>query len=124
MAGWALTGNAADPRQVKDAARLERQRAERRRGHLAAVMATYEGRAFCWDQLELAGIYRSIWDNSARIHYNAGRQDYGHELLAAMIDVSEEHYELMEREARERNKRDRDATQAARMPRAEQEKQS
>lgn len=98
----ALVRNAADPRQVQHAGRAERRREEELQQALRAVMGTLPGRLVMWRLLERAGIYRSVWDASARIHYNAGRQDYGHELLSLLIEADEELYLTMEREMRSR----------------------
>lgn len=94
--------SASDPRQVKHAERKDRQRRERFDDALRAVLAEASGRLVLWELLTRAGIYRSIWDPSARIHYNAGRQDFGHELLASILEADEEGYLLMEREQRGR----------------------
>lgn len=102
----ALTGNAADPRQVEFARRKERRRAAGFHDALRVVLGAPEGRVVLWTLLERAGVFRSVWDPSARIHYNAGRQDYGHELLALLVDVDEDGYLLMEREARQRARGD------------------
>ena len=69
------------------------------------MLNTVEGRYTLWTLLEDLGIFRSIWDPSARIHYNAGRQDAGHELMARIIAADPNRYEQMEREARARAKR-------------------
>lgn len=98
--------NAADPEQVKAAGRRERRKGEQFNGALRQVMATIEGRLVMWALLERAGIYRSVWDPSARIHYNAGRQDFGHELLALLLEADERTYLLMEQEARARARGD------------------
>lgn len=95
-----LQGNAADPQQVKYAARKEAQRAARFLDALRSVLRMPEGRIVCWELLARAGVFRSIWDPSARIHYNAGKQDYGHELLGVLLEADEVLYVLMEREAR------------------------
>ncbi len=95
-----LTQNAADPQQVKFAERKEKARARRFEGALRAVLSTPEGRIVCWELIRRARVFESIWDPSAKIHYLAGRQDYGHELLATLLGVDEEAYLLMERECR------------------------
>ncbi len=117
----ALVRNAADPQQVRRAERktrdLERQYLEA----LREVMHTYAGRHVMRTQLEHAGIFRSIWDPSSRIHYNAGQQDAGHRLQAELVQADEDAYELMEREARARQKALDRETDAAHTPRAEQQ---
>ena len=105
--------NAADRDQVRRAGRKDRDRAARVATDAAAVLASTHGRRFCWDLLERAGVYRSIWDPTARIHYNAGRQDFGHELMALLVSAQPDLYLLMEQEARARQKRDDAETDAA-----------
>jgi hypothetical protein len=106
----ALQRNAADPRQIAFADRKAKQAEELFLSSIAAVMESIEGRAMIWGLLERAGVYRSIWDPSAKIHYNAGRQDFGHELLALAIEQGGRNYLLMEQEARQRATRvDREA---------------
>lgn len=105
--------NAASPDQVKRAARKERDAAEFARAALVQVLATPAGRIVMWDLLERAGVHRSIFHPSSQIYYLAGRQDFGHELLAALLDADEQAYLLMEAEARARQRRDNVATDAA-----------
>lgn len=107
--------NAADPRQVRTAERLERRRLARFGDSLRAVLATPAGRAVLWGLLERAGVYRSVWDPSAKIHYNAGRQDFGHELLATICAADEAAYMLMESEARAQMRADTRETDAGHM---------
>lgn len=99
--GRTLQRSASDPRQVRFAERKEKQHADRFVDSLTAVMRTPTGRFVMWVLLERAGIYKSVWDASgSRITYNAGRQDYGHELLASILEADDEAYQLMEREMR------------------------
>lgn len=109
----ALVKNAADPQQVRRAARKETDVAADRATRLQAVLQTTLGRAALWDLLEDAGVFRSIWSPSAEIHYRAGRQDFGHELMARIIDADEHAFLAMEAEARQRKRRDTQATDAA-----------
>ena len=90
--------NAADPRQVRFAEQLGKRRAERFTQALAAVMNTPEGRIVLAALVRRAGVFKSIWSPSSEIHYNAGRQDYGHELMADLIGLDEDRFQLMERE--------------------------
>jgi hypothetical protein len=94
----ALVRNAADPKQVRFAERMERRQQERYQNALAAVLATPEGRVVLCALIKRAGVYRSVWAPSAEIHYRAGRQDYGHELMAELIGTNELAYQQMERE--------------------------
>jgi L-amino acid N-acyltransferase YncA len=92
--------NAADQRQTRFAERLERDRARRWEAELDAVMATQPGRAVMWALVRRAGVYESVWRPSAEIHYLAGRQDFGKELLAELLRICPDKYLTMESEAR------------------------
>lgn len=108
--------NAADPQQVKRAARRQQRRDERRIDYYRTVLGTPAGRFVFWDLLASAGVFRSIYHASALIHYNAGRQDFGHELIATLVEADEELYQIMEREMRALAKRDAAETEAGHTP--------
>lgn len=112
--------NAADVRQIRQLERRERERERQGAEALRAVMSTPEGRFVCWRWLERTGVFRSVWEQSARIHYNAGRQDVGHEFMAAMIETDENLYLQMEREARDRDRRDAQSAEAVTTPSADE----
>jgi hypothetical protein len=114
--------NAADPEQVRHAGRKDRRKVEAIKDLYRKVMATPEGRAVFWDILERAGVFRSVWHPSALIHYNAGRQDFGHEVMAELLNADEALYIVMEQEARARNKRDDIERAAIQTPSADQRK--
>lgn len=113
MADRAEVRNAADREQVTRAGRREREREVRRLAIIRGVLETTSGREFCWNLLTAAGVFKSVWHSSALIHYNSGRQDFGHELMADLIRADEGAYELMNREARERARRANAETEAA-----------
>lgn len=114
--------NAADPHQVRTAGRRIGRRELRFLTALRTVMGTPEGRLVFGDRghglLARAGVYRSIWEASAKIHYNAGRQDFGHELMAELLRADEGLYQLMETEARLLALRDDAETDAGHTPAA------
>jgi hypothetical protein len=56
---------------------------------LKEVMANPHGRRVLYEILEHTSVFSSIWDPSAKIHYNAGRQDVGHWLLMEISEVDE-----------------------------------
>lgn len=101
-----LVRNAADKGQRDRADKVERRRLREDVDALRAVMATEPGRRFMWWELSRCGIFKSVWENSARIHYNAGRQDTGHELLAMLVKHCPTQYLAMEAEARTRQARE------------------
>jgi hypothetical protein len=93
--------NVADEAQVKNAAsRADRVR-ERELKDLRQVLSTIEGRRFVWGLLGAAGVNRSIWEPSAKIHYNAGRQDVGIELQRSVVEASEEAFLQMMKESKQ-----------------------
>jgi hypothetical protein len=110
----ALVKNTSDPQQVKRAARVERRRQQREIDDIVSVMSTPEGRRFVASRIRLCNVYGSVWEASAKIHYNSGRQDVGHELMAHVIAAAPELYTRMEIEARELQRRE-DAEIAAGM---------
>lgn len=91
--------NAADKGQIKNATRMERDREKQQLADTKHVMQTQEGRRFLWTLLGDCGVHQSIWHPSAAIHYNAGKQDFGHKLMAHMIEADSEKYLLAQREA-------------------------
>jgi hypothetical protein len=92
--------------------RKARRQAREYQQAVRQVLASEPGRRVFAHILHRAGVFHSIWTPSAEIHYRAGRQDFGHELMAEWLEADEELYDLMERENRARRKRD-DAEDAA-----------
>ncbi len=97
----ALVKNAGDRDQVKKAAKKEKSQDEWNLEDIRHVMRDPLGRRFIWRLLgkEYCKTFESIYENSARIHYNAGRQDIGHKLLAEVIAADEQAYLQMQLEA-------------------------
>lgn len=110
--------NAADPNQVRRAARRQQRLEALEHAAVKAVMSTEAGRLVMWSLLERCGIYASVWTPSAEIHYRAGKQDMGHEIQALILEVDEDLYDLMAREARARKRQDDRATDASHAARA------
>lgn len=113
MPNRSLVRNAADPKQVKRAERKAREAREKYLLALQTVLQTYEGRRVFWELLSTAGVFRSIWHPSAEIHYNAGRQDFGHELMADCIEADEVSFAQMQQDARDRTRQENRETDAA-----------
>lgn len=97
--------NASAPRQVRRAAREEKDADRRAQLDARAVMRAPEGRRFVWWLLHKAGIHSSVLrDGEARALYWAGRQDMGHELQAHIIATDADAYLVMQQEAIEAQK--------------------
>lgn len=92
--------NAADPRQIRAAGRAEEKRETEFLAALKAVLETVDGRRVLAELLDRAGLYKTSWDPSAKIHFNEGRRNFGLDLLAQIQDASEPLYLEMEREMR------------------------
>jgi hypothetical protein len=96
----AAVGNAADRKQVRGAAKKEREGEAQRISDLGAVMSTPEGRRFIWWLLGRAGIHESTMRGGpAMALYWAGKQDLSHMLLARLTKEHPDAYLLMQSEA-------------------------
>jgi hypothetical protein len=116
--------NAADPRQVRHAGRHEQRRRVQQLADLCAVLDTPFGRRFVWRLLEECRVFQSVWDPSSRIHYLAGRQDFGHFLMSEIDQADGDALFVLMREARAQRDRDAIDAEAARTPRADERKEA
>jgi hypothetical protein len=96
----ALVRNASDAKQVKRGKESEARRQEREVAELRDVLRTIEGRRVLWRFLEKCGVFESIMETSARIYYNAGKQDLGHYLLGEIGKADANAYILMQQDAK------------------------
>lgn len=101
MEDKAFVKNAADQGQVKSAASKVKLSRDRELSDVAIVMSTPQGRRFMWRLLSHCKTYGSVWEPSAKIHYNAGQQDVGHFLMAEIVEANEDAYVTMAKEAKE-----------------------
>ena len=85
----AFVKNAADEQQVKDAEGKVKRGRDRELDDLNYVLQSVQGRRFIWRMLSECKTFASIWDQSSRIHYSAGKQDVGHWLMAEITDADE-----------------------------------
>lgn len=97
----ALVANAGDEQQVRKAARSEKWLAQRRANDWRTIVGSPEGRRVLWSLLEQCKVFESIMETSARIYYNAGRQDFGHLIIAEITTADPLAWLLMQREAGE-----------------------
>lgn len=77
----AIQGSVSDEKQVRKASRSERWHQERLDQAWRTVLAMPEARLVFNDLLTQCMTFRSIFETSARIYYNSGRQDWGHFLI-------------------------------------------
>ncbi len=81
--------NIGDESQVKSQVKKQKFRRDNELADLRAILSTGPGQRVIWRFLEQAGVFNSIWTASAQIHYNAGKQDFGHFILAEIIEADE-----------------------------------
>lgn len=84
-----LVTDAADKKQIKNAEQKEKLSRDQELSDLAIVGATKEGRRFLWRLLEKCKVFESVWENSARIHFNAGQQDLGHFVMSEITECDQ-----------------------------------
>ena len=87
--------NLADKEQVKSAERKEKDRRRQEVEDLKEILSTKSGRRFIWRLLEHCKVFESIWHPSALIHYNAGKQDVGHFIMAEIISADTSAFQKM-----------------------------
>lgn len=85
-----LVHNAADPEQIKNARKKEKFKRENELNDIRTVLSTSEGKRVLWRLLSQCRTFESIYEQSARIHYNAGQQDLGHFIMAEIIAADEQ----------------------------------
>lgn len=123
-----LVRNASSERQVKRADRVLQRRQERERNDVLAVLGTPEGQRFIgWlmrfcrvpGYMQLASDdIGSIWEASARIHYNAGAQDVGLRILHRLQEAHPEAALQLMKAVRAADEHDAIENAAARTPSA------
>lgn len=83
-----MVTNAADEDKIRGAKDRVAVMERRLRESYAKLLATPEGQLVLWDLLDHCGVYRSIFETSARISYNSGKQDVGHYLQAKILEAN------------------------------------
>lgn len=122
MSKRGVVQNAADPRQVRHAERLEKRRERRWEDSLRAVMASPQGRAFVWALIRRAGVYESPFDTHGGIQsLKIGRADVGREVMGEVLKLTPDEYLVMEAEARKIDVLEARAVEAAHTAPADEE---
>lgn len=68
---------------------------------LLSVLGTRQGRRVVWRLMSKCRVFSSVWENSARIHYNSGQQDIGHFLMAEVVEANPHKLIEMMKESKE-----------------------
>jgi hypothetical protein len=84
-----LVKNAASEKQVKKAEKVEVSKRDQQLNDLRSVLNTPSGRRVIWRFLEKCRVFNTIWEASAKIHYNSGQQDIGHYIMSEIVDADE-----------------------------------
>jgi len=110
----AIQGNASDPRQVKRAGRIERERAEDEASDLRKVLNTPEGMRFVWLLLgDTGALTGSVYhDNPYRMAAVAGVLEHGRKLQARIERADPEALFRMMRLHRDRERREQEQADA------------
>lgn len=90
--------NIADEQIVNNRNRSENLDRERELDDLRWIMKTIQGRRFIYRLLEKSNVFASVWEPSARIHYNSGQQDFGHFIMSEIIESDQDKFLLMLKE--------------------------
>ena len=94
--------NIADENQVKKKQKDSKEKRTIELLELKKILEQKPVRDFLWRLLEEAGVFHSIWEQSAKIHYNSGRQDFGHLIMAEIQEANEESLFQMMRENKQK----------------------
>lgn len=109
-------GNAADPQQVKQKGNKIALARARYTAGMRRAMQTAEGREVFWTLLERCCVFQTIMADPQTIYANAGRHDFGLELMGDLIHADEAGYLQMQKEAMERKRRDTVSPRETRKP--------
>lgn len=98
-----LVKNAASEKQVNKAVRREESQREKEINDLKTVLNTVEGRRVFWRMMDHCKVFGTVWEPSAKIHYNSGKQDVGHFIMSEIVDADERFLLEMMRENKKEN---------------------
>ena len=98
MSEQSVVKNAGDEGQVEKGKKQERFTRKDELTDLYNILSTKSGRRFIWKLITQFGGLKSIWSNSAIIHYNAGQQDAAHFLMSECLFADRKLYLLMQEE--------------------------
>lgn len=91
-------------------AKLERRAEDRRRESLLSlgrVLNSVDGKDALYYLVNETGVFSYMWDPSSRLHYLAGRRDFGLWMMNEMAQANEPAFFDMQRSAWARAKEDR-----------------
>lgn len=95
-----MADNLTDKERMKEQQAYAQAKRRQEVNDIKTVLATISGRRLYWRLLEHCKTFETVWEPSARIHYNAGLQDVGHFLLSEVVDADENLLFKMMKEAK------------------------
>ena len=98
-----LVKNAASEKQVKKAEKKEYSVREKELNDLKKVLNTTEGRRVFWRLMDHCRVFETVWEPSAKIHYNSGKQDVGHFIMGEIVEADEKYLMEMMKENKKEN---------------------
>ena len=106
MSAESLVRNAADATQVQAARKKEHHVRTQELLDMRELLKTLAGRRFLWRLLSRCRVLESIWEGSARIHYNAGQQDIGHFIMGEITEADAGAFIMMMQENKQNEEED------------------
>ena len=78
--------NVGNKTEVKKARVAAREIRDVELNDIRTVLGTISGRRLLWRLLEHCKTFNSVWEPSAKIHYNSGMQDIGHFIMSEIVE--------------------------------------
>lgn len=97
-----MNKNAANQKQVKSQEQRLKLERETEINDLKVLLSSPHGRRVFWRILEHCKVFSSVWEASAKIHYNAGIQDVGHFILSEVLEADDQALLKMMNEAKQK----------------------
>jgi len=97
----ALVANAADAEQVNDASKRESLAMRDSVRSWATILSLPEGRAVLWELMGMTKMHSTITVTSSEIYVRSGMRDVGLQIQAKILEVDEQSYLQMQKEAYE-----------------------
>jgi hypothetical protein len=79
--------NSADEEQVEEGKRASKDERRQELEDIKTVLSNASGRRLIWRLMGKCRTFSSVWEPSAKIHYNAGQQDLGHFIMAEIVEA-------------------------------------
>ena|ERR1019366_3909337 len=95
MANDSIIRDTGDKQSIERVAKKQENTRQQLREDYLALLNNASGRRVLWSIMAQCKTFESIWDPSSKVHYNAGRQDVGHFLMAKIMEVKPDAFTTM-----------------------------